>query len=171
MDNIKKLIVKVDDGKKISKKSVYQIFIDIGFDKREISKKLKGNDNLKLDIYSVLNGFNIHYTYYHGFFRGYVLGYSKKIPKKFNKKKYNKIFSKKKTNGLNNRELPDGIYNPHGTYTHPHGFDTGHYLDLVLHSDMFKIKNNNKDNIFRSKSFVVNELYKITKSLKKYFLK
>ena len=169
MNNIKKLIVKVDDGKKISKKSVYNILLDIGFDKREIKTKLKDNNNLKLDVYSVLNGFNINYTFYGGFFRGYVLGYSKKIPKNFDKKKYNKIFGKKST-GLNH-EFPNDLYIPHGTNNNHCSFDTGYYLDLILHSDFFEIKTDNKDNIFRSKSFVINELDKITKSLKKYFVK
>lgn len=169
MNNIKKLIVKVDDGNKITEKSVYNILLDIGFHKKELKTKLKDNNNLKLDVHSVLNGFNIHYTFYNGFFRGYVLGYSKKIPKNFDKKRYNKIFGKKSV-GLN-QEVPNNLYIPHGYYTHPVGFDTGHLYDLILHSKFFEIKTNNKDNIFRSKSFVINELDKITKSLKKYFVK
>ena len=170
--DLKKIKIKVDCGKKkIKYMSIFDILLDIGFHKDEITNNFIKNKKIILRKQLIINNFIVRYTYHRGYLCGYVDKYSKKIPKKFNKDKYKKLFIKKNKITLEtlSSKKSSKIYIPKGDYTAPFGFDCGHADDISL------LEHNNKNNwseqTFKSRQFVINELDKITKSLIKYLSK
>ena len=111
---------------------------------RSLSKIVLKNKDYKINH----KKFELHIILVSGYYCGYITKFDLKYKKKFKK------------NELENLEAIKDIYEIHGGYTHPKGFDCSHLSDIFV-----GFTKNFKKRTFKTHIFVESELKKCVNSI------